>query len=83
MTGGVSSLGPRLADDASSPGSRLADNAASLGSRLADNAASLGSRLAGVAATRRNRGSDNTLPTDSVYDTIPPCRWSHPTAQTG
>ena len=55
MTGGVSS-----------PGSRLADNAASLGSRLADNAASLGPRLAGVAATRRNHDSDNTLPTDSV-----------------
>ncbi len=66
MTGGVSSLGSRLADNAARLGSRLADNAASLGPRLADNAASLGSRLAGVAANRRNRGSDNTLPTDSV-----------------
>jgi len=66
MTGGVSSPGSRLADNAASLGSRLADNAASLGSRLADNAASLGSRLAGVAATRRNHDSDNTLPTDSV-----------------
>ena len=66
VAGDAASLGSHLADNAASLGYRLADNAASLGYRLADNAASLGYRLAGVAANRRNRGSDNTLPTDSV-----------------
>ena len=65
-TGGAASLGSRLADNAASLGSRLADIAASLGSRLADIAASFGSRLVDSAANRRNCGSDNTLPTDSV-----------------